>query len=142
LVAKDKKWKKWKLVAKDDPAGEGYDWLRLNKPDVGALCARIRAEFTMHNALSVAFLAVTVMAYIAGEYWWAVASGSAAPLMAFRGATTEKTFQKTTRKFCKEAGHELPEVCKEAGHELSSGAGPGAITKFCKEAGHELPEVL
>jgi SAM-dependent methyltransferase len=94
--------RKWG-IKEDEPAGNAYDWLRVNKADAGALCAKIRAEFTMHNALSVAFLAVTVMAVIAGEYYWAIASGLAVPLMVFRGATTEKTFHSTTRKFCKAA---------------------------------------
>ena len=93
---------------KPTDAGEGYDWLRAFHPDAGALCAKIRAEFTMHNALSVAFLAVAVMAVLAGEYVAALASTAAAPLMAFRGATTEETFQSTTRKFCKHHGHDLP----------------------------------
>jgi SAM-dependent methyltransferase len=94
--------RKWG-IKEDKPAGNAYDWLRVNNKDAGALCAKIRAEFTMHNALSVAFLAITVMACRAGEYYWAIASGLAAPLMAFRGATTEKTFHSTTRKFCKAA---------------------------------------
>lgn len=92
--------RKWG-IKEDKPAGTAYDWLRVNNPDAGALSARIRAEFTMYNALSVAFLAITIMACIAGDYYWAIASGLAVPLMAFRGATTEKTFHSTTRKFCK-----------------------------------------
>jgi hypothetical protein len=98
----ERKWrpKDW-WVASDKAAGDAYDWLRRNAPEAGAFSAKIRAEFTMHNALSVAFLAITVMACIAGEYWWAVASGLAAPLMAYRGATTEKTYQNTTRKLYK-----------------------------------------
>jgi Methyltransferase domain len=94
--------RKWG-IKEDKSAGNAYDWLRVNNADAGALCAKIRAEFTMHNALSVAFLPVTVMACLAGEYYWAVASGLAVPLMAVRGATTEKTFHSTTRKFCKAA---------------------------------------
>ena len=95
----ERKWrpKEW-WVVRDKAAGEGYDWLRKNASEAGALSAKIRAEFTMHNALSVAFLAITVMACFAEEYWWAVASGLATPLMAYRGATTEKTFNSTTRK--------------------------------------------
>jgi SAM-dependent methyltransferase len=94
--------RKWG-IKEDKAAGNAYDWLRVNNKDAGALCAKIRAEFTMHNALSVAFLPITVMAGLAGDYYWAIASGLAVPLMAVRGATTEKTFHSTTRKFCKAA---------------------------------------
>ena len=59
----------------------------------------------MYNALSVAFLAVTVMACIAREYSWAVASGLTTPLMAYRGATMEETFYSTTRKLCEAANN-------------------------------------
>jgi hypothetical protein len=102
----ERKWrpKDW-WVVRDEAAGEGYDWLRENASDAGALSEKIRAEFTMYNALSVAFLAITVMAGIAGEYSWAVASGLAAPLMAYRGATIEKSFHSTTRKLCKAANN-------------------------------------
>jgi hypothetical protein len=88
-------------LRKTSRLGNAYDWLRVNKADAGALCAKIRAEFTMHNALSVAFLPITVMAGLAGDYYWAIASGLAVPLMAVRGATTERTFHSTTRKFCR-----------------------------------------
>jgi len=94
---------KYWWVLSDKGAGDGYDWLRKNASEAGAFSAKIRAEFTMNNALAVAFLAITVMACFAGERWWALASGLATPLMAYRGATTEETFQKTTRKLCKAA---------------------------------------
>jgi hypothetical protein len=115
--------RKWG-VREDKPAGNGYDWLRVNFPDAGALCAKIRAEFTMHNALSVAFLAITAMACLTGEYYWAIVSGLAVPLMALRGATTEKTFHSTTRKFCKAKDHTLEEP---ASHDssVSPGRRPG-----------------
>jgi hypothetical protein len=103
----ERKWrpKDW-WVLSDKAGEEGYDWLRENASDGGALSAKIRAEFTMYNALSVAFLAITVMACIAGEYPWAVASALATPLMAYRGATIEETFHSTTREHCKAANHE------------------------------------
>ncbi|MFF5290215.1 hypothetical protein [Paractinoplanes globisporus] len=96
---------KYWWVLSDEAAGEGYDWLRKNASQAGALSAKIRAEFTMHNALAVAFLLITVMSCLAGEYWWAAASGLATPLMAFRGATTEGTYHKTTRKLYEAARH-------------------------------------
>ncbi|WP_179855383.1 hypothetical protein [Paractinoplanes atraurantiacus] len=95
------KWRpKYWWVLNDKDAGKGYDWLRRNAPEAGALSAKIRAEFTMHNALAVAFLAIAVMAVVAREWGWAVASALTAPLMAYRGATTEKTYFGTTRKLC------------------------------------------
>src|SRR5919112_5099369 len=102
----ERRWrpKDWWVVS-DPAAGEGYDWLQENATDAGALSAKIRAEFTMYNALSVAFLAITVMACIAGKYSWAVPSGLAAPLMAYRGATIEKSFHSTTRKLCEAANN-------------------------------------
>lgn len=102
VYEKSGRWrpKDW-WVTSDKGAGRGYDWLRANHSETGAYAAKIRAEFTMHNALSVAFAASGVMAWFAGEHRWAVASGLAAPVMAWRGAKTEETFQDTTRKLCK-----------------------------------------
>jgi hypothetical protein len=91
-------------VVSDKAAGKGYDWLRVNAPESGALAAKIRAEFTMHNALAVAFLITSGMAWSTGEYLWAVLAGAAFPLMAYRGATTEQTYQSTTRKLCEGKG--------------------------------------
>ncbi|MFC7496511.1 MULTISPECIES: hypothetical protein [unclassified Nocardioides] len=91
--------KNW-WVTSDKGAGRGYDWLRAEHPQTGAYVAKIRAEFTMHNALAVAFGAICVMALWAHEWWWALASLVAAPLMGWRGAQTEETFQSTTRKLC------------------------------------------
>lgn len=99
-----KRWwqpKDW-WVLKDEGAGEGYDYLRADHPKTGAYVAKIRAEFTMHNALAVAFAAIAVVSWRASEPWWVLASLIAAPLMAHRGAKTEGTFHKTTRKLCKE----------------------------------------
>ena len=93
-----------------------YDQLRAHRPDAGALCAKIRAEFTMHNALSVAFVAVAAMSTqsdaIATDGWhwfWALTSLSVAVLMAWRGATTEETFQQTTRKRSEAYEMKLPQ---------------------------------
>jgi hypothetical protein len=39
-----------------------YDWLRINRPDGGALAAKIRAEYTMHASLAAAFaLALAIL---------------------------------------------------------------------------------
>ncbi|GID26146.1 hypothetical protein [Paractinoplanes brasiliensis] len=103
----DRRWRpKYWWVMSDKAAGDGYDWLRKNAPEAGAFAAKIRAEFTMHNALAVAFLAISVMALFAGEILWAAASGSIVLLMVRRGAETEKTFQSTTRKLCRAASQD------------------------------------
>jgi hypothetical protein len=61
----------------------------------------------MYNALAVAAVLVALMAILAGRYYIFVVSFLAIPLVAQRGAKTEGTFQKTTRKFCKAAGINL-----------------------------------
>ena len=94
-------------VSEDKAAGNGYDQLRLEHPDAGALCAKIRAEFTMYNALAPAAALIAIMGIFAGRYYISIASFLAIPLLAQRGAKTEGTFQKTTRKFCKAAGINL-----------------------------------
>jgi hypothetical protein len=86
-------------LAKDADADARYDWLRAHHADAGTLCAKIRAEYTMYYALSVAFLAVTIMASLSGAFAWALASLLAVPLTAWRGAKTEETFQETAGKF-------------------------------------------
>jgi len=43
---------------------EHYDWLRLHRPEAGALVARIRAEYTMYGGFSVAFLLTAVLLLI------------------------------------------------------------------------------
>jgi hypothetical protein len=85
--------------ANDPDAEARYDWLRAHQPAAGALCAKIRAEYTMYYALSAAFLAVAVMASVSGAFAWALASLLAVPLTARRGAKIEETVQDTTRKF-------------------------------------------
>jgi len=61
------------------------------------LSAKVRAEFTMYNGLAVALVPVAAIAIV--DHAWVLAAGSfmLAPVMAFRGLTTEKTFKKTTR---------------------------------------------
>jgi hypothetical protein len=86
-------------LANDPDAEASYDWLRAHQPAAGALCAKIRAEYTMYYALSATFLAVTVMAAVSGAFTWALASFLAVPLTAWRGAKIEETFQETARKF-------------------------------------------
>src|SRR6266496_4231280 len=60
-----------------------------------------------NNALPAAAALIAIMAIFAGRYYIFIASFLAIPLLAQRGAKTEGTFQKTTRKFCKAAGINL-----------------------------------
>ena len=84
----------------NDPDAEArFDWLRAHEPAAGALCAKIRAEYTMYYALSAALLAIAVMALVSGALAWALASLLAVPVTAWGGAKIEETFQDTTRKF-------------------------------------------
>lgn len=79
-----------------------YDKLRFEKSDIGALCAKIRAEFTMHNSLSVVFL-IDALYYpwsILPFNWLVLVSiFLLALLTAYRGRTTNKTFNETVAKF-------------------------------------------
>lgn len=96
----------WVGEDKDD-VGRMYDGLRAHKQEAGALCAKIRAEFTMHNALSVTFFAVTFMT-IPAHWPWVFASLSISVLMAWRGGTTEITYRQTTKKFFEAYDMQLP----------------------------------
>src|SRR4051812_18760835 len=79
--------------ANDPEAEASYDWLRAHQSAAGALCAKIRAEYTMYYALSAAFLAAAVMASVGGAFVWALASLLAVPLTARAGAKIQETFQ-------------------------------------------------
>jgi len=86
---------------------DGYDWLRTHYPEAGGYCAKIRAEFTMHDGLAaVSFVCAAVYA-LRGQPWrWSVLGGLilAGLLAAVRGRTTRDTFNETVRKFAKAAG--------------------------------------
>ena|SRR5437660_4076205 len=89
------------------PKADGYDWLRLHHPDAGAFCAKIRAEFTMHNGVAAVLLVSAVVYPLRGEAWrWSVLIGLAfgGLLAAYRGRTTRDTFNETVAKFAKAAG--------------------------------------
>jgi len=109
-----KKEKKENIKAKD-PADQAlkeegkfsekklrYDRLRLEKPEVGALCAKIRAEFTMHNALSVVFAINSIYYPFSGlTFRWYIFTLLLLMtiLTAYRGRTTNQTFNETVAKF-------------------------------------------
>jgi hypothetical protein len=89
-----------------DNSSYNYDWLRLNKADVGALCAKVRAEFTMYNALVVVFFGFApVIAWSKPLHWHIFIIGLAglALLMAWRGRETHGTFLKMIDHFCEAA---------------------------------------
>jgi hypothetical protein len=79
-----------------------YAWLRMHKPDAGAHCAKLRAEFTMYNSLaavSVVF-AAALSALKQPVPWIDVAVLIlAAVLMAYRGRETAGTFGEAIDQF-------------------------------------------
>lgn len=93
-----------------------YDWLRMHRPDAGALVAKIRAEYTMHYSLAAAFgiglvasIAMRVLSIPgAPELGSLVVLGVLTALSLWRGRDTEKTFADSTRQFYAVAQDELP----------------------------------
>lgn len=84
-----------------------YDRLRLNRKEAGSQCAKIRAEFTMHNGFAVVFILSSVMYHIVIDKWQGsifFILFSLALVTAIRGRTTRDTFHETVRKFAKESG--------------------------------------
>ncbi|WP_273457647.1 hypothetical protein, partial [Nevskia ramosa] len=78
-----------------------YDWLRVHRPDAGALAAKIRAEYTMHFSLAAAFLLGLLIATYwtfvspdaASNPWWRlIALIGLIALSLYRGHGTVKTF--------------------------------------------------
>jgi hypothetical protein len=89
------------------PKADGYDWLRLHHREAGAFCAKIRAEFTMHNGVAAVLFVSAVVYPLRGEAWrWSVLIGLVfgGLLAAYRGRTTRDTFNETVAKFAKAAG--------------------------------------
>ncbi len=79
-----------------------YDYLRLNHPDAGALCAKIRAEFTMHNGLAVVFaLSAAYYPFSVLTWNWYVFIILVVLTLsqAIRGKRTRDTFHDTVKKF-------------------------------------------
>jgi ABC-type multidrug transport system fused ATPase/permease subunit len=94
--------KEYQKEKKYDERKLRYDRLRLEKPDVGALCAKIRGEFTMHNSLSVVF-GINSLYYPFSTLtfnWHILALLLLLTfLTAYRGRTTNQTFNDTVAKF-------------------------------------------
>jgi hypothetical protein len=94
-----------KLKSEDKKFSEDkirYDRLRLKHPDVGALCAKIRAEFTMHNELAVVFF-ISALYYpfsVLQFNWYAFYFLLFMSFIsAYRGRNTNITFKETVAKF-------------------------------------------
>jgi len=93
-----------------------YDWLRMHRPDAGALVAKIRAEYTMHYSLAAAFtiglVAGTAMHALgtagAPPLWGLIALATLTALSLWRGRDTEKIFADSARQFYAVAQEELP----------------------------------
>ena len=88
------------------PKAEDYDWLRLHYPAAGDQCAKIRAEFTMHNGLAVLLLLTAIVYPLrAGGWRWYVLIGLVLVGLAefYRGRTTRDTFHEAVKKFRKAA---------------------------------------
>jgi hypothetical protein len=49
-----------------------YDWLRLEKPEVGGLVARIRAEYTMYGGFAVALTLTLLLRFVVVVNDWIV----------------------------------------------------------------------
>ncbi len=83
-----------------------YDRLRLEKPYVGALCAKIRAEFTMHFGLAAVFVISSILypfSLIKGNLWVYVILITVSITEFIRGYLTNETFNQTVVKFGQEA---------------------------------------
>jgi len=101
-----------KLFAPKPKHSKGaYDWLRVNVKEAGEQCAKIRAEFTMHDGLAVVFLASAALYPFRTPHWsWAVLGVllSATLVTAVRGRTTRDTFNQTVQKLADGAGYKAP----------------------------------
>ena len=95
---------------KKAPSG-AYDWLRVHDKDAGAQCAKIRAEFTMHNGLFVTVVTSLVWSlfFVHPRDWLLIAALILfAVSTAIRGRTTSDTFDETVRKLSEAAGYCVP----------------------------------
>ena len=80
---------------KPKPDSRKYEWLRVNNPDAGALCAKLRAEFTMYNALgAVFFLSAVTLGFLksAPNLLHILGFLLLSILMIYRGRETRQTF--------------------------------------------------
>ena len=106
--AEENKKKRQAVLAVMD-GGDSYDYLRTWRQDLGDQCAKIRAEFTMHDSLAAVFLLLAAI-YTVREFvgpqpeveWnrWIVGVLVIGAIVEFhRGWTTNGTFKSTGNKF-------------------------------------------
>jgi hypothetical protein len=88
------------------PAGQAadYDLLRVVSPEAGAVCGKLRAEYTMYYGLAVVFLASAFaypFSFMAQAWpWWPVAPLLAASfLMESRGVEGEGAFGRCVERY-------------------------------------------
>ena len=83
-------------------SSKNYEWLRMHKPDAGAHCAKLRAEFTMYNALAAVFaLYVAILLAVSRPLpvTYVLLLFCLALLMGYRGRETRDTFRKSIDQF-------------------------------------------
>lgn len=94
-----------------------YDWLRVHRPDAGALAAKIRAEYTMHFSLAAAFLlgfagalAMRWLGYAPKSWIETAVLFLLTALALYRGHETAKTFATSVGHLYDVAIEEIPEI--------------------------------
>ncbi len=89
------------LLKKYAKAPEGaYDYLRMKHPAEGAQCAKIRAEFTMHNGFGVVILASILVCVFLKPFNWLIFFWAFVFLSTLlRGRTVLDTYNETVEKF-------------------------------------------
>ncbi len=118
-----KSWRKWcrdwRLVntparaARLKPDSKHYDWLRVHSPEVGGIAAKLRAEFTLYNALSATFFLFACDILVRSPLPLA-----AMPLlllcvfMAARGRETQETMRNCVENFYRSAKETPPKVAR------------------------------
>ena len=105
-----------------------YDWLRMHRPDAGALVAKIRAEYTMHYSLAAAF-AIGLVAGIAMH-----AHGyrrRSAPVGPRRPGHADRPVALARARHRKDLCRQRPAVlCRRAGGVAGVAAGDSGVRKL------------
>jgi hypothetical protein len=93
-----------KIKKEIKPNSKKYDWLRLNEPDAGGYCAKLRGEFTMYNSFSGILFLFSIW-----SVWPCITNNYSirdfivlfilGVLMAYRGYETENTMRKSVENF-------------------------------------------
>jgi hypothetical protein len=93
-----------------------YDWLRVHRPDAGALAAKIRAEYSMYFSLAAAFFLGAVFCALLPAFSYASKSWLSVgflivlgALSLYRGHETVGTFSGSVNHLYEAALSEIPE---------------------------------